>query len=90
VARARDFLNRLIVGTFPRVKDFRGIDTKHIDAAGNLNVGVRESLAFPEINPEKSPVNFGMQITFVVRGAKSRESAIDFYRQLGVPLKVNK
>ncbi len=48
--RMEDFLTRLIRVVFPRVKDFRGIDPKNVDHAGNLNVGFREQYVFPEIN----------------------------------------
>ena len=85
--RAHDFISRLVISTLPRVKDFRGIDTKNVDAMGNLNIGVKEHLAFPEINAEESAHNFGLQVTVVLSGVKSRDQALDFYRDIGVPLK---
>ena len=85
--RANDFVSRLVTTAMPRVKDFRGIDLGNIDSAGNLNLGIREHLVFPEINAEQTPTNFGLQITFVVRGVNSRNEAIDFYRSIGLPLK---
>lgn len=84
--RMHDFFTRLIALVFPRVKDFRGIDVKNVDTNGNLNVGFREQFVFPEINIEKSSVNFGVQITFVPK-IKERENAIAMYRSSGVPLK---
>ncbi|MBI2035074.1 MAG: 50S ribosomal protein L5 [Candidatus Liptonbacteria bacterium] len=86
-SRARDFLDRLMHTALPRVKDFRGIDLKNVDELGNLNLGVREHLAFPQVNPEESPYNFGFQISVVLRAVKNRSEAIDLYRRLGVPLK---
>ena len=47
--RMYDFLERLICLTLPRSRDFRGIDTKTIDERGNLTIGFREHIAFPEI-----------------------------------------
>ncbi|MBI4034122.1 MAG: 50S ribosomal protein L5 [Candidatus Brennerbacteria bacterium] len=84
--RMEDFLKRLVNLVMPRVKDFRGIDLKNVDGNGNLNVGFREQFVFPEILAEKSKVNFGLQVTFVVPG-KNRDKAIDFYRSVGIPLK---
>lgn len=85
-ARRDDFLHRLINLVLPRVKDFRGLAEKNVDANGNLNIGLKEQTVFPEIDVEKSKVTFGIQIT-VVPKKKQRSSAIDFYRRSGVPLK---
>lgn len=84
--RMEDFFARLVNFVLPRVKDFRGIDLSNVDHDGNLNVGFKEQFIFPEIVPEKSKVNFGLQVT-IVTDLKNREKAIDFYRSAGVPLK---
>jgi len=86
--RLWDFLTKLIHIVLPRVKDFKGIDLKNIDKSGNLNIGLKEQFIFPEINPEKSKVNFGVEVTIVLK-TKKRDEAIDFYRKIGVPLKRN-
>lgn len=83
--KMEDFLKRLTNFVLPRVKDFRGLSLTNVDQSGNLNFGFREQFVFPEIVPEKSKVNFGLQVTAVVN-FKNREAAIDFYRSLGVPL----
>lgn len=80
------FLEKLNHAVFPRIRDFRGIDLKKVDADGNLNVGIREYIVFPEVKAEMTNVNFGVQITIVPKRIKSREAAIELYRQLGVPL----
>jgi len=84
--RMSDFLERLIKIVFPRLRDFRGIDLKNIDSNGNLTVGLREQTVFPEINPEISKVDFGLEIS-VVSNAKNKEEAVALYRSLGIPLK---
>jgi large subunit ribosomal protein L5 len=84
--RMEDFFKRLTNLVLPRVKDFRGLDVKNVDENGNLNIGFREQFVFPEISPEKSKVNFGIQVTMVSL-EKNRDKAIDFYRSAGVPLK---
>lgn len=84
--RMRDFLERLINAALPRLRDFRGIDLKNVDKRGNLNIGLRDHLIFPEVNPETSKVDFGMEIS-IVSTAKNREEAIKLYRLMGMPLK---
>ena len=84
--RMEDFFERLVKLALPRVKDFRGLDLKNIDESGNLNIGFKEQNIFPEIDMEKSKVNFGLQVTIVPR-KKNRDFAIDLYRRLGLPLK---
>lgn len=85
--RMRDFLERLINIVFPRVRDFRGIDKKVIDQKGNLNLGFKDQLVFPEIIPDKSKVNFGLQVTIVPIPDKKRVDAIDLYKSINFPLK---
>ena len=84
--RMRDFLEKMIKAALPRVRDFRGIDLKNIDKMGNLTVGFKEHLVFPEVSPETSTVNFGIEVTIVPKERK-REKAIVLYRELGIPLK---
>jgi len=84
--RAYDFLERLINTALPRSRDFRGIPLKAIDKGGNLTIGVKEHLIFPEIQPEKSKVPFGLEIT-IVTNARTREEALNFFRLIGLPLK---
>ena len=88
--RAHDFVRRLVNIVLPRVKDFRGLELRNIDAGGNLNFGIREHLVFPEISPEHSKANFGLQVTVVSKNVKDRNHAIELFRSLGVPLKRNK
>lgn len=83
--RMADFLERVTNAVLPRIRDFQGIDPKKIDEAGNLNFGIKEQNVFPEIVPEESKVNFGIQIT-VVPKEKNRVKAEALYRQVGVPL----
>lgn len=84
-SRMYDFLDRLIHVALPRLRDFRGLDLKLFDKRGNLNIGLKEHIIFPEITPEK--LTFGLEISIVVRRAKSREEAIEFFRLLGFPIK---
>ena len=84
--RKERFLDKLIKVVLPRVRDFKGIDPKSIDQNGHLNIGLKDHLVFPEINPEESKVDFGFEISIVSK-AKKREEAIELYKILGIPLK---
>ena len=85
-ARMAKFLDRLRMLVLPRIRDFRGLSLKNIDTSGNLNIGIRENVVFPEINQEFSKANFGIQITVVPRSVKGRDEAIKLYRDLELPL----
>jgi len=81
-----DFLDRLIHLALPRSRDFRGIEPKSVDKAGNLTIGIKEQISFPEISPEKTRFIFSFEIT-VVSNAKKREEGLEFLKLLGFPIK---
>lgn len=85
--RMKDFLTKLTSAVLPRVRDFRGVSANHLDKNGNLNIGFKDQYVFPEINPEMSKANFGIEVT-LVSNIKDREKAIEFYRGLGIPLTI--
>ena len=85
--RMYDFLERLIYVALPRSRDFRGINQKSIDQKGNLNIGFREQIVFPEITAEKEKSIFGLEVT-VVTTAKSRKEGIKLLKLLGFPIKI--
>ncbi len=84
--RMWDFLTKLIGVVLPRVRDFRGIPPKSFDGRGNLAMGVKEQIIFPEINFDKvSKVN-GMNLTFCT-DAKTDEEGRELLRLLGMPFR---
>ncbi|MCL5017195.1 MAG: 50S ribosomal protein L5 [Patescibacteria group bacterium] len=86
--RMNSMVSKIVNIALPRVRDFRGIDTRAIDKNGNLNIGLKEHLVFPEIIPEHSKVNFGIQITMVPKlPIKNNAEAVEFYKKIGVPFK---
>lgn len=86
--KMEEFLKKLISVALPRIRDFRGINDMAIDGAGNLTIGIKEHVVFPEIMPETSKVNFGLEITVVPKlPIKKHADAVAFYRALGVPFK---
>lgn len=84
--RMYDFLERLIHIALPRSRDFQGIDPKSFDKKGNLTVGLKEQISFPEILPEKARNIFGLEITVVVT-ARSQREGIELLKLIGFPIK---
>lgn len=82
--RMYDFLFKLVNLTLPRVRDFRGISPKTVDQGGNLSIGFREHVSFPEVHPDEVERLHGLGVT-VVSTAKNRAEGLALYRQLGFP-----
>ncbi|MEK7643869.1 MAG: 50S ribosomal protein L5 [Patescibacteria group bacterium] len=88
--RMYDFLDRLITLTLPRVRDFRGLETKSFDKQGNYTFGFKEHLAFPEIaGVEATDIVHGIEIT-VSTSAASRDEGFALLKKLGFPFKKTK
>jgi large subunit ribosomal protein L5 len=83
--RMYEFLDRLISVALPRIRDFRGIESK-MDGSGNYTLGVPEQIIFPEINIDKVNKINGMNITFVTT-ANSDEEGFALLKDLGLPFK---
>ena len=84
--RMEDFISRLIDVALPRTRDFRGLDTKGFDNAGNLTIGIKEYIVFPEMIGEDYRFLFGLEAT-IVTTAKTREEGMELLKLLGFPLK---
>ncbi|MEK7515237.1 MAG: 50S ribosomal protein L5 [Patescibacteria group bacterium] len=84
--RMYDFLHRLIALALPLSKDFRGVDMKNVDGAGNLNLGIKEHTIFPEVTYESVKDIFSLQVT-IVTNAQNRERGIALLKQIGIPFK---
>lgn len=84
--KMNDFMEKLVNVVLPRSRDFLGINPKSVDGNGNLNLGIKEHIAFPEISPEKSPIILGMEIT-IVTNAKNREAGLELFKLLDFPFK---
>lgn len=84
--RMYDFLDRFINLTLPRVRDFRGLAETSVDAHGNMSVGFREFIAFPEISPEDSELTHGLEVT-IVTDAGNREKGLALLKATGFPFR---
>lgn len=82
-----DFAERLITISLPRMRDFSGIKVESFDGKGNITIGIKEHIIFPEILPEKAKNIFGTEIT-ITTTAKTKEEGIELLKLLGFPLKL--
>jgi len=84
--RMYDFLEKIIYLSFPRSRDFKGINPKSIDQRGNITIGLREHISFPEIITEREKTIFGLEIT-ITTNARNKEEGLELYKLIGLPIK---
>ena len=82
--RMWDFMERLTRIALPRIRDFRGVPGKSFDGRGNYSLGLREQLAFPEIDYDKVDRLRGLEIS-IVTTAKTDEESKKLLELLGMP-----
>lgn len=85
-AKMYEFIDRLINLTLPRVRDFRGLSPKAFDGRGNYTLGLKEQIAFPEINYDKVDKVRGMNIT-IVTSAKNDDESRALLKHIGLPFR---
>jgi large subunit ribosomal protein L5 len=73
-ARMYEFVDRLVNIALPRVRDFRGLNPKSFDGRGNVTIGIKEHIVFPEIDYDKAAEIWGMDIV-VCTTAKTDDEA---------------
>ncbi|MCK9159304.1 MAG: 50S ribosomal protein L5 [Bacteroidaceae bacterium] len=86
--RMYEFLEKLVRVALPRIRDFRGIESK-FDGRGNYTLGIEEQIIFPEINLDSVTRILGMNITFVT-SAQTDEEGYALLKEFGLPFKNNK
>ena len=80
-----EFLERLVRVALPRIRDFKGIESK-LDGRGNYTLGIQEQIIFPEINIDSINKINGMNITFVT-SANTDEEGYALLKEFGLPFK---
>ena len=83
--RMYEFMERFIRIALPRIRDFKGIESK-LDGRGNYTVGITEQIIFPEINIDSINKLMGMNITFVT-SANTDEEGYALLKEFGLPFK---
>jgi large subunit ribosomal protein L5 len=84
--RMWDFFDRLCNVALPRQRDFRGISADAFDGRGNYSLGLREQLAFPEIDFDKIDKIRGLEVT-IVTTAQTDADGYHLLRHLGMPFR---
>lgn len=79
------FLDKFINISLPRTKDFRGINRTVIDEMGNMTIGLKEHVIFPETGDEEIRDIFGLAVTVTTTATK--KDALAFLEHIGVPFK---
>lgn len=82
--RMYEFMDRLFNVAVPRIRDFRGLSPASFDKQGNYTMGIREQTIFPEVDIDAVVRVCGMNITFVVSNAGSREESLELLRKFGM------
>lgn len=83
-ARMYEFVDRLTAVALPRIRDFRGVSPNSFDGRGNYTLGLREQLAFPEIEYDKIDKTRGLEMSFVTT-ARTDEEGRRLLALLGMP-----
>lgn len=83
--RMYEFLEKLVRIALPRIRDFKGIESK-FDGRGNYTLGIQEQIIFPEINIDTIDRILGMNITFVT-SAPTDEEGYALLKEFGLPFK---
>ena len=83
--RMYEFLERLNRIALPRIRDFKGINSK-LDGRGNYTLGITEQIIFPEINIDQVDRIQGMNITFVT-SASTDEEGYALLKAFGLPFR---
>ncbi|MBI2645215.1 50S ribosomal protein L5 [Candidatus Uhrbacteria bacterium] len=86
--RMVDFIRRFVTFALPRTRDFRGIDPASVDAHGNMALGIKESIIFPEIKSDEIEKIHGLEVC-ISTTAHTRERGLALFKALGFPFKTS-
>ncbi len=82
--RMYEFTDRLISLILPRLRDFRGVNTKAFDKSGNYSIGISDQSVFPELTYEETTTVHGLQAVFVIE-CQQPEHAKALLQKFGMP-----
>jgi large subunit ribosomal protein L5 len=84
--RMYEFLDRFINIASPRIRDFKGFSDKGFDGRGNLTLGIKEQIIFPELDVDKVNRISGMDISFVM-SSRTDEEGMALLTEFGFPFR---
>jgi large subunit ribosomal protein L5 len=79
-------VEKMVNIVLPRTRDFEGLNIRSIDNSGNLSIGIKEHIVFPEISAENIKRMFGLEVV-ITTTAKTHEQGLELFRSLGFPIK---
>jgi len=82
--RMYEFLERLTNAVMPRMREFSGLSPDAFDGRGNYTLGLKEQIAFPEIEYDKIEKLRGLEIA-IATTAKTDEEGRHLLELLGMP-----
>lgn len=85
-ARMYEFLDRFISAAVPRIRDFRGFNSRAFDGRGNYTVGIKEQMVFPEVDYDEIVKIHGFNITIVTSTDRDDEALV-LLREMGMPFR---
>ncbi|MEK7616728.1 MAG: 50S ribosomal protein L5 [Patescibacteria group bacterium] len=84
--RMYSFLDKLVSVVLPKVRDFKGIQLSSFDTHGNLNIGLKEQIIFPEVDYKTIDKTRGLAVT-IATVAKTKEEGRKLLEYLGMPFR---
>ncbi len=84
--RMYDFVDKLVNIALPRVRDFQGLDRSIVDDHGNMSLGFKEHIVFPEIHSDEVERIHGLEIN-ITTSAKDKKEGMLLFQLLGFPFK---
>jgi len=84
--RMYDFFDKLVNVVLPRFRDFRGVSRDSFDGRGNYSLGMKEQIAFPEIDYDKVDKIRGLEVT-IITTAKNDDEARTLLELMGMPFR---
>jgi len=82
--RMYHFLDKLMNAVLPRVREFQGVPPNSFDGRGNYTLGLKEQIAFPEVDYDKVDKIRGLAIS-IATTARTDEESRHLLELLGMP-----
>lgn len=86
------FLDKLISIVLPKVRDFKGISLSSFDSQGNLNIGLKEQVIFPEVDYKTIDKTRGLAVSITTTAKKrgghtAKDEGKKLLEYLGMPFR---
>ena len=82
--RMYDFFDKLVNAVLPRVREFQGVPQNSFDGRGNYTLGLKEQIAFPEVDYDSIDKIRGLEVS-IITTAKTDDEGRHLLEALGMP-----